>query len=197
MPFCAPPFLWTGTASSKWSGGLVAIGLDPIAVGIDNEGRIVVRAIVGAQPRFAVVAAAMADRGLVKGIDAFPRRGREAEMQPGVRVGRNRTWAGTDPECGVFVAVAERAFRRTETRIADRLQRSVVECLGFRNVSNADGYVIDHHGCPPSRGSSYAVRSGSRAWVKLLTSRHATKRQHSRRQRSGCPSSASRAGVEH
>src|SRR5882672_1177121 len=144
MPFCAPPFLWTGTASSKWSGGLVAIGLDPIAVGIDNEGRIVVRAIVGAQPRFTVVAAAVADRRLVKGIDAFPRRGREAKMQPGLRIGRNRIWAGADPECDLLVAVAERALRRAQTRVADRLERSVVECLGLRNVANADGDVIDH-----------------------------------------------------
>src|SRR5258707_3084661 len=155
MPFCAPPFLWARTASSKWSGGLVAISLDPIAVGIGNESRIVVGAIVGAQPRLAVVAAAVPDRGLVKGVDAFPRRGREAKMQPGLRIGRNRTWAGTDPECDLFLAVAERALRRAKTRVADRLERSVVECLGFRNVANADGDVIDHvallRGCPHMR----------------------------------------------
>jgi hypothetical protein len=90
------------------------MGLDPIAVGIDNEGRIVVRAIVGAQPRFAVVAAAVADRGLVKSIDAFPRLSRKAKMQPGLRIGRNRAWAGTDPECDPFLAEAERALRRTK-----------------------------------------------------------------------------------
>src|SRR5260370_38473702 len=111
MPFCAPPFLWARTASSKWSGGLVAISLDPIAVGIDNESRIVVGAIVGAQPRLAVVAAAVPDRGLEKGIDAFPRRGREAYMQPGLGIRLNRTWAGTAPECDMFHAVAERVRR--------------------------------------------------------------------------------------
>src|SRR5258708_28595879 len=111
--------------------------------------------MVGAQSRFAVVAAAMTDRGLMKGVDAFPCRGRKAKMQPGLWIGRNRAWAGTDPECDLFLAVAERALRRAQTRVADRLERSVIECLGFRHVANADGYVIDHvallRGCPHMR----------------------------------------------
>src|SRR5260370_26505328 len=134
MPFCAPPFLWARTASSKWSGGLVAISLDPIAVGIDNESRIVVGAIVGAQPRLAVVAAAVPDRGLVKGIDAFPRRGREAKMQPGLGIRRNRTCAGTDPECDLFLAVAARALQRAKSREADRLDSNCFEHLGYPHV---------------------------------------------------------------
>src|SRR5262249_51639252 len=126
------------------SARLVAIGFEPIAVGIDNKGRIIVCAVVGAQPGLAIVAAAMADRGVVKGIDAFPRRGGEAKMQPGLRIGRNRTGAGADPESNGFLAVAERTLGGTQTGIADGLQCGVVECLGFRDVTNADGDMIDH-----------------------------------------------------
>jgi len=144
------------------------MGFKPIAVGIDNKGRIIVCAVVGAQPGLAIVAAAMTDRGLVKGIDAFPRRGGEAKMQPGVRIGRNRTGAGADPESNGFLAVAERTLGGTQTGIADWLQCGVVECLGFRDVTNADGDMIDHYGCPHSPVTRYAVRRGFRAWGKLL-----------------------------
>src|SRR5215472_6331605 len=140
-----------------WSGCLTAIGLDPIAVGIDNERRVVVCAVIGTQPRLAVVAAAVRDRCLVKGVDALACRGREAEMQPGLRVGRHWTRAGADPERDPALPVAEGAFGSAETRIAERLECGVVERLGFRDVVDADGYMVDHIDCPSPLVFPYAV----------------------------------------
>src|SRR5215470_15848050 len=64
-----------GGREPRRSRSLTAVSLDPITLGIDNKGRVVVRTVVGAQPRFAVVATAVYDRCSMKGIDAVARLG--------------------------------------------------------------------------------------------------------------------------
>src|SRR4051812_27515019 len=53
-------------------GGSVATGLQAIAVGIDDEGSVIVLAIVGAQARRAIVAAACTQGGGMEGDDTLP-----------------------------------------------------------------------------------------------------------------------------
>ena len=48
------------------------IGFEPIAVGIEDKGRVIVRPVVLAHARFAVVAPARRDRRLVERGDALP-----------------------------------------------------------------------------------------------------------------------------
>src|SRR5262252_78128 len=108
-----------GAARPRRSRSLVTVSLDPITLGIDNKRRVVVRTVVGAQPRFAVVATAVCDRCPMKGIDALARRGGETKVQPRMRIGRNRACADVDPERRMVLAVAEQGFRRSEAGAAD------------------------------------------------------------------------------
>jgi len=59
----------------------VAMRLDPISIGIDDERSIVVRVIVGANAGRAVVAPARFQRGCVEGINAVPCWSRKTKMQ--------------------------------------------------------------------------------------------------------------------
>jgi hypothetical protein len=59
----------------------VAMGLDPISIGIDDERGIVVRVVVGANSRRAVVAPSRFQRGCVEGINAFACWSRKTKMQ--------------------------------------------------------------------------------------------------------------------
>src|SRR5882757_8219286 len=76
---------------------LSAIGLDAIAVGIDGEGGVILRAVVGAQAGLAVVLAAGLERSGVEGVDRGTIRGDEAEMQARFGVGLDRLLGGAEP----------------------------------------------------------------------------------------------------
>src|SRR5215218_8669621 len=98
------------------------MGLDAVAVGIDDERRIIVRAVIGAKPGLAVVAPAALQRRGVEGVDALARRRRKADMQAGLVVGRHRALGEADPERDRVASVAERALAFAQTSVADRLQ---------------------------------------------------------------------------
>ena len=62
-------------------GLLGEIGLDAVAIGVDQERGVVAGAVVGAQAGRAVVAASGGEAARVEGVDGFAARGREAEVQ--------------------------------------------------------------------------------------------------------------------
>src|ERR1700733_15577900 len=66
------------------------VGLDPVAVGIDDEGGEIIGPVVFPQTRLAVVAPTCRERRTMEGADAFVAGRRETKMQPRFCVGRNR-----------------------------------------------------------------------------------------------------------
>src|SRR5690349_14161194 len=103
-----------------------AIGLDAIAVRIDDEPGVVAGPVVGAQPRLAVVPPAGFQRGGVEGVDALARRGIEADVEARLVVGRHRALRRADPQGNAVAPVADRAGLLAEARVAERLQSGVV-----------------------------------------------------------------------
>src|SRR5690349_16386750 len=67
-----------------------ADGFDVVAVGIDEEGGVVARAVIGAQAGLAVVAPARVEPGAVKAVDRGALIGAEGDM----RAGSGRALAG-------------------------------------------------------------------------------------------------------
>src|SRR5262249_53436439 len=127
------------TSSSWGSGRLLAMGLNAIAVRIDDEGGVVVRAVVRAQPRLAVVAPAGLQRRGMEGVDRLPVGRLKADMQAGFLVGRHRMLGLAEPEPGATLAVAGRALAAADPVVAQRLQHRVVELLRLGEVAHPDG----------------------------------------------------------
>src|SRR5579872_2085933 len=130
---------------------MVAIGLfpavvrfEPVAFGIMDEGGVIMRPVILAQPWLAVVAPAMLHRRHVERLHAFLARRGEAEVEPRVGVFGNGALRLEDPEARGLFAVAERRLVGTQTRESKRLQRRIVKRLGLRDVANADRNVIEH-----------------------------------------------------
>src|SRR6185312_13398265 len=82
------------------------IGLDPVAVRIDDEGRIVIVAVDLPQTGRAVVLPARLVRGCVKRIDRSGARRGKADMQARFLIGRDRPLGRHDPEENNISAVA-------------------------------------------------------------------------------------------
>src|ERR1700676_1491730 len=118
--------------------------LDAVAVGIDGEGGIVLRAVVGAHTRLAVVLAAGLQRRGVKGVDRGAVLGDEAEMQARFGVGLHRLLGGAEPQRDRLVAVAQRGLAIAEAAVTQRLQRGVVELLRAGDVGDADRDMVEH-----------------------------------------------------
>lgn len=57
--------------------------LEMMPVRVDDEGRMVMRTIVGAQARPAIVLAAMSERGRMEPGDALTIRSSESQVEPG------------------------------------------------------------------------------------------------------------------
>src|SRR5262245_8181478 len=96
----APPCSWSRLRT-------ITIGLDPIAVRIDDKGGVVAGVLVLTQTRFAIVAPARLQGRRVKGLDTLAGGCRETKMQPGLAIGGNRSFRGTDPECDRALPIAE------------------------------------------------------------------------------------------
>ena len=67
--------------------GWAAIGLDPVTIGIDDKGRVVIRTVLDAQPRRTVIAPASTQGSAVKRVDGGAARCRKAEVQTRFLVG--------------------------------------------------------------------------------------------------------------
>ena len=124
------------------SSRLAAVSLEPVAVGIEDEGGIIVLAIVLSEARQAVVASAGSDGSGMKGIDAGAGRRLETEVEPGAVVGGDRAVAGANPQGDRIGAVAQRRRRLAEAPVAKRLASSrapitaIALDVGFEDLSN-------------------------------------------------------------
>ena len=87
--------------------------LDAVAVGIDDEGRVIAHAIVRAQARRAVGAASGIQRRGMECIDLAGRFRPKTDMDAALRRDRRHTGAQIDPELGIALAETDRAGRVT------------------------------------------------------------------------------------
>jgi transposase len=86
-----------------------AMGLKAVAIGVHNEGRVIVSAVGGAHTGPAVVAASHGERRAMKSVHALARWCAEAKMQAGLLVRRNGTRHSADPERDGVLPIAKRA----------------------------------------------------------------------------------------
>src|SRR5271169_3617556 len=99
-------------------------GFEPVAVGIDDKGCEIIRAIVGADARLAIVPAAGGQGCGVKPRDAVAIGRFEAKMQSGLWIVRHGRVGEVDPEEDrLLLAVAKRILALAEAPVADRLER--------------------------------------------------------------------------
>src|SRR5208337_4583344 len=139
-----PKRAFRGLTGSSPSSRSEMQGFEPVAIGIDDIGGEIVPAIVGADPRLAVVASARGERGGVKLRDALAIGGREADMQSRVRIVGDRRVCDADPKSDGLLAVAERVLAVAQPLVADRLERPVVERLRPGDVADADRDMVEH-----------------------------------------------------
>src|SRR5262245_3798931 len=116
---------WVMTPSLR----LAAVGLEPVTVRIDDEGRVVIAPVVGAHAGLAVVASPGVEGGRMKGAHTLAARGIEAEVKPGLGIGRHRLIGRPDPQDNASAAVAQSVRRLTEAGVAERGQGRIVEAL--------------------------------------------------------------------
>src|SRR5437660_2408499 len=117
---------------------LPAMGLDAIAVGIDDEGGVVAGAIILAHARLAVVLAAGLECSGMEGVDRGAALGLEAEMQAGLQVGLHRALDRQDPQARRLLAIAQRTLAVAQPGDVERLQNGIVERAGALEVADAD-----------------------------------------------------------
>src|SRR5262249_29885686 len=101
------------------------ISLDPIAIRIDDERRIVIVAVDRPQTARAIVAPTGVECGRMKVIDRTEARGGKANMQARPVVRRDRTLGRHDPEKNNVgsVTIAGAGPRSPDASVADRSQR--------------------------------------------------------------------------
>src|SRR5262245_33179452 len=129
------------------SGWRVAHRLDVVAVGIEHEGAVIVRVIVRSQPRRAVVLAARRERRTIEGVDGGAVLGGESDVQAAFEHA-----AAADPEIRLArvaearVGVAAGFLWRHlhHHAIAERRQRTLVECFGAGEVGYAEADMVEH-----------------------------------------------------
>src|ERR1700753_1707623 len=137
---------------------MVTAGFDLVAVGIEDEGTVVVLVVVRTWAgRAVVLAAGLARRG-VEGVDLGVALRRKADMRAVLGVAARVERLGhADPEAGMraadlAIAVGDDALARHVDRedagAADGLQHVVVEALGAIEIGDTDREVIDHR-IPP------------------------------------------------
>src|SRR5579859_645324 len=134
---------------------LMSHRFDPITIGIDDEGGVVVRVIFGPQAGLAVIAAAGAECRRVERVDRTSIGCAETD----VAVERGCVTIRRDPErqrlflerMGLVAAVARGVLDIEHAAIAQRRERRVVEGTGSREIADADRDVVNHrpNGLPP------------------------------------------------
>ena len=129
--------------------GVMADGLDVVAVRVVHEGAIVSRVVMGPDARGAIADAAGGERGRVERADLGACRDAERDMDRRP-VGRARVdpevGLGRRPESGHRHRAGDLGAELHQLRVADGGQRRFVERLAGGEVADVDAGVIDH-GC--------------------------------------------------
>jgi hypothetical protein len=116
---------------------------DVVPVGIVNESGIVVRAVVGAQARAAVVASACSDRSGMESVDHLSVVGSEGEVDR--RRGRSED---ADPEAPRGIADHREILGVAHEPHAKRLKRGQIKSLAPGEIGNVEADMVEH-GRPP------------------------------------------------
>src|SRR5436190_10996495 len=119
--------------------------LDPVAVGIEDEGCIVIRRVLRPQPRWAVVAAAAGERCAMECVYCFAARGGEREVESRAR-NRDLVSAHLDRELvsAARKPVADCGRVSPNPDAAQRGERCVVKRSGTGEVGDCEGNVVQH-----------------------------------------------------
>lgn len=137
--------------------------LDVVAVGVEDEGAVVVGVIVGAQAGSPVLGAAGGERGGVEGIDFVGRAGGEGEVDAADR----GTAAGGEPKEGLatslrFGAEAEHSLELHHRADPEWGQGRFVESAAAFQVADLETGVVEHRfSLTPIRCDNRAVSDGS------------------------------------
>src|SRR5580658_1689205 len=97
-----------------------AVSFDAVAVGILEEGRVVVGTIIGSRTGPAVVTTAMLKPGAVEAIHAFPGWRRETDVQSGSGLIRCRLLGFEHPKLDRFAPISQRAGIFAQAAVAER-----------------------------------------------------------------------------
>src|SRR5262245_39002447 len=112
--------------SHRLSARRVGECLDPVAIRINNERRVIVGIVVGPDSGRAIVTATGLQCGCVECINT-PAAGRgQTEMQSRFQIGWNRPLARADPEYNVVLTVTEGGLSIAQALVTQRLQRRIV-----------------------------------------------------------------------
>src|SRR5215468_2527258 len=117
-------------------------GLDPITVGVDDEGGVVMGVILGPEARLSVVTTAGGERRRVEGIDGAP----EGRAEADVSVERRAVGVLGDPErqrlllerMRIRATVAGGVFEVEHAMVSERRQHRVVKDAAPREVAHAE-----------------------------------------------------------
>src|SRR5712692_7775955 len=126
---------------------LIDDGLDAIAIGIDHECRIVVRAVMLAKAGRAVVAPAVPQRRAVERDDRLARRRREREVEAGPGSGRPALLKfDRELVAAARLAVSDFGLVLPDAHIAESGQRRIVERRRALQVGDSKRDVVEHAG---------------------------------------------------
>src|SRR5262249_32771366 len=115
--------------AGAYRSGSAAISLDPIAIWVDDESRVVIGAVFSAHAGLAVVAPASGKRRGMKSVHAFARRRAETKMQPRVIVGGNRALRLADPKGDGIASVAERVGAFAQAFVTEWNQYGIIKAF--------------------------------------------------------------------
>jgi hypothetical protein len=145
----------------------MANGFDVVSVGIENEGAVVVLMVVGPWAGPAVVAAARAHRGAVKGVDFGARLRGKRDMRtalPPVSRADPEERLIVLAEAGVGVAASLFGGDFHDDGDAERLERVDVEGFRLLHIGHRKSDMINHDWTPsmaPNGSTGRPRRGGS------------------------------------
>jgi hypothetical protein len=124
--------------------GRVAHRLDVIAVGVADEGAIVIGVIFGPNTRLVEHLGALTDGGVEEGAHRGAIGGLKGDVDLSIRLARGER---ADPERGFAIApVADHPAEVHHTPVIERCQHGVIKGGRARQVSALDGQVVEHAG---------------------------------------------------
>jgi hypothetical protein len=124
--------------SSRSAGGRVVYGFGAVAVGIEQEGAVVVVPVLGPRAGRSIVAVAGLDARPVEGVDVLAAGRHEPDVQP---LGRGPALLGGRDREVVPLDQVVGAVARLDP---ERREDGRVEPLGCRAVRDADRHVVEH-----------------------------------------------------
>src|SRR5262249_44791380 len=128
--------------------GLFRVRLEPVAVGVRDECRVIAIAVLRPDAGFAVVVTARLERTRVEGVHGLSARRVEADVEAGFWISRDWLLGFEPPELRCCRAITEIPLAFREALVAQRRQGGVVEAPRRLEIADADRDVIDHGSSP-------------------------------------------------